>query len=95
MDGLIIKYEWLSHDFIYLKKGYQNAFNRNMPMVFDCSNFTVKYQMPEGSSQYASYIGIIGEREFEFASLNLEKTTKTQADDAIKEFFLSRPANQH
>ena len=93
MDGLIIKYEWLSHDFIYLKKEYQSAFNRSMPMLFDCSSFTVKYQGPDGNSQYGRYVGVIGEREFEFASLNLEKTTKSQADEVIRNFFLSRPVN--
>ena len=91
MDGLIIKYEWLTHDFICLKRGYQNAFNRNMPMILDCASMALKYQEPEGKSIYGIYLGIAGEREFEFASVNLEKTTKEKADECIREFFMARP----
>lgn len=92
MDGLIIKYEWLSHDFLFLRKGFHNT-NRHLPMLFDCSNLTLKYQLPEGHSLYGSYIGVVGNKEFEFASLNLEKTTKEKADEELKNFFMSRPSD--
>lgn len=91
MDGLIIKYEWLSHDFIYMKQGFQTIVNRHAPILFDCNRLTLRYEDPEGRSRYASYIGEVDGREFEFASVNLEKTGREAADEAIRRFFIERP----
>lgn len=92
MDGLVIKYEWLSHDYLYLKKEYQNAYSNTLPMLFDSGKLVVTYNPPEGKSNYGVYTGTVDGRHFEFASLNLGLTDKENADELIKNFFINRPS---
>ena len=94
MDGLIFKYEWLSHDFIYLKKGFRDSCHKTQPMLFDSNKLTIKYREPEGGSSYASYIGQVDGVEFEFASLNLDLADKDDADEAVNLFFIERPKEE-
>ena len=94
MDGLIIKYEWLSHDFIYLKKSFRDSCHKTLPMLFDGNKITLRYKGPEFGSTYGSYIGKVDDTEFEFASLNLDMMQKSEADEAVKEFFLNRPKEE-